>query len=306
MKNLYIGVDIGGPDVMIGIVTGRGEIIKKTHVNLSLFLPDRDDFINALIESIYAFINDVNISIRKIQSIGLGIAGTVDSKKGTIIFAPNLFFSNFEVKQIFEQAFDCPIFIGQDSRLATWGEYNVGKGKNYNSFALIRLGTGIGCGLVINGLLYHGAFNTAGEFGHQLIDVNGPQCNCGRRGCLETYCGELAIVKAGEHIMKGLTVKDIYDLAGMGNKEALGITNQIVEKLGTGIVNLVNLLSLELVTISGGISNAPDELLLNPLREFVREHAYSAIAEKVEINRSVLGDDAPLIGAALQDETTEF
>lgn len=306
MDNLYLGVDIGGPNITIGIVTGRGKIVKKTYVNLSLFLPEKEAFIDALIASIYTFLNDANISIHEIQSIGLGIAGTVDSKKGTIIFAPNLYFSNFEVKQILEQAFDCPIFIGQDSRVAAWGEYNVGKAKNYNNFALIRLGTGIGCGLIINGLLYHGAYNTAGEFGHQLMEVNGPQCNCGRRGCLETYCGGLAIVKAGERIMNGLSVKDVYDLAGMGNKEALSITNQVVEKLGTGIVNLVNLLSLELVTISGGISNAPEELLLNPLRKFVREHAYSAIAERVEINRSVLGDDAPLIGAALQDETTEY
>ena len=306
MDNIYIGVDVGSPNITIGAITDKGKIIKKKTVNLSRTIGDGVSFIDAIIESIYLFINDINLSIHEIESVGLGFPGTVDSKKGIIVFAPNMFFTNFEVKQILEQAFDCPIYIGQDSRVAAWGEYNAGRGENHNNFALIKLDVGIGCGIVINGLLYHGPFNTAGEFGHQLIDVDGPQCNCGRRGCLETYCGKKAIEKAGEEIKEGLKLKDIYILAQQGDDKALRITDQVVEKLGIGIVNLVNLLSLELIAISGWINDAPDELLLNPLREFVRTHAYPAIAHKVEIIRSVLGNDAPLIGAALQDETTEY
>ncbi len=306
MDKKHIGVDVGGTTINIAIVTSQGVIIAKNSLKTTDYLHENEKMILAIISAIKSLLSDNHIKADEIWSIGMGFPGTVDSQKGIVVFAPNIFFENVDVRTLMQNAFDCPIYLGQDSRAAAWGEFFIGQGRGVNNMASITIGTGIGCGLIINGLLYHGAFNTAGEFGHQLIDVNGPQCNCGRRGCLETYCGGLAIVKAGEHIMKGLTVKDIYDLAGLGNKEALGITNQVVEKLGTGIVNLVNLLSLELVTISGGISNAPDELLLNPLREFVREHAYSAIAEKVEIKKSVLSDDAPLIGAALQDETTEY
>ena len=306
MERKHIGVDVGGTTINIAIVTSEGNIIAKKSLKTTDYLHKNERMILAIVSTIKSLLADNLIKIDDIWSIGMGFPGTVDSNKGIVVFAPNIFFENVDVRSLMQSAFDCPIYLGQDSRAAAWGEFFIGQGRKVNNMASITIGTGIGCGLIINGLLYHGAYNTAGEFGHQMMDVNGPQCNCGRRGCLETYCGGLAIVKAGERIMRGLSVKDIYDLASMGNKEALFITNQVVEKLGTGIVNLVNLLSLELVTISGGISNAPEELLLNPLRKFVREHAYSAIAEKVEINRSVLGDDAPLIGAALQDETTEY
>ena len=306
MERKYIGVDVGGTTINIAIVTSEGNILAKKSLNTNDYFHENEKMILAIVSTIKSLLADNQVKINDIWSIGMGFPGTVDSHKGIVVFAPNIFFENVDVRSLMQSAFDCPIYLGQDSRAAAWGEFFIGQGRKVNNMASITIGTGIGCGLIINGLLYHGAYNTAGEFGHQLMDVNGPQCNCGRRGCLETYCGGLAIVKAGERIMKGLSVKDVYDLAGMGNKEALSITSQVVEKLGTGIVNLVNLLSLELVTISGGISNAPEELLLNPLRKFVREHAYSAIAEKVEINRSVLGDDAPLIGAALQDETTEY
>lgn len=306
MNRKHIGVDVGGTTINIAIVTPQGEILAKESLKTTTYLHDNEKMILAIVSEIKSLLAKNNVEKDEIWSIGMGFPGTVDSQKGIVVFAPNIYFENDNVKGIMQNAFDCPIYLGQDSRAAAWGEFLIGQKKKVNDMASITIGTGIGCGLIINGMLYHGAYNTAGEFGHQLMDVDGPQCNCGRKGCLETYCGGLSIVRAGKQIMEGLSVKDIYALADVGNKKALDITRQVVEKLGTGIVNLVNLLSLELITISGGISNAPDNLLLNPLHQFVREHAYSAIADKVKIERSVLGDDAPLIGAALQDETTEY
>lgn len=305
MKAINIGVDVGGTTINIGAVDPGGQIIAKKTVSTNP-KGGSDKVINSIIDGVFSLLVDLSLKKNSIASIGIGFPGTVDSKKGIVVFAPNIFFENVDVKSKITSTFNCPVFLGQDSRAAAWGEFNVGVGKNYNDMAAITIGTGIGCGLILNGKIFHGANNTAGEFGHQLLDPEGNLCNCGRNGCLETYCAGLAIVRSGKEIGDNLSVKDIYDLAVNGNPTAKKIAERVVVNLGIGMVNLINLTSLELIAISGGISNAPDALLLDPLREFIRERAYLSVSEKVQIVRSYLGEDAPLIGAALLDETTEY
>ena len=306
MEKINIGVDVGGTTINVGIVTSDGHIIEKSTTKTLADKGGHAIIIQTIIDSIMFLLGKSDFRLDDLRSIGLGFPGTVDSKKGLVIFAPNIFFENIDVKSKIAESFQCPVYLSQDSRAAAWGEYRVGAGRNYKNIAAITIGTGIGCGLIIDGKIFHGGHNSAGEFGHLIIDLEGPPCNCGRKGCLETYCAGLAIVRAGKKIGDNLTVKDIYDLAGSGDKTALEITNQVVHYLGIGLVNLINLTSLEMIAISGGISNAPDRLLLDPLRQFVEEHAYAAVARKVKINHSSLGDNAPLIGAALLDETTAY
>ena len=306
MDKISIGVDVGGTTINVGIVGSDGRIIEKTTAKTIAERGTHAMIIQTIIDNIKLLLDKSDYQLSDIQSIGLGFPGTVDSKKGMVIFAPNIFFEHIDVKSKIAETFQCPVYLGQDSRAAAWGEYRVGAGKNYKNMAAITIGTGIGCGLIMDGKIFHGAHNSAGEFGHLIIDPEGPSCNCGQKGCLETYCAGLAIVRAGKMIGDNLTVKDIYDLADSGNEMALRITEKVVHYLGMGIVNLINLTSLEMIAISGGISNAPSHLLLDPLRDFVAVHAYSAVARKVIINLSVLGDNAPLIGAALLDETTEY
>ena len=306
MEKINIGVDVGGTTINIGMVASDGRIIEKSTTKTLAGKGEHAVMIQTIIDSIMFMLGQSDYSLSDIQSIGLGFPGTVDSKRGLVIFAPNIFFENIDVKSKIAETFQCPVYLSQDSRAAAWGEYLVGAGRNYANIAAITIGTGIGCGLILDGKIFHGGHNSAGEFGHLIIDPEGPSCNCGRKGCLETYCAGLSIVRAGKKIGDDLTVKDIFNLADCGNTYALEITNQVVHYLGIGLVNLINLTSLEMIAISGGISNAPDRLLLDPLRTFVEERAYSAVARKVIINHSSLGDDAPLIGAALLDETTSY
>ena len=306
MDKIRIGVDVGGTTINVGIVASDGRIIEKSTSKTLAGKGEHAIMIQTIIDNIMFLLGQSKYKLSDIQSIGLGFPGTVDSKNGLVVFAPNIFFENIDVKSKIAETFQCPVYLGQDSRAAAWGEYCVGAGRKYTNMAAITIGTGIGCGLILDGKLFHGGHNSAGEFGHLMIDPKGPSCNCGRKGCLETYCAGLAIVRAGKKIGDTLTVKDIYNLADCGNMYALEITNQVVHYLGIGMVNLINLTSLEMIAISGGISNAPDRLLLDPLRTFVEENAYSAVARKVKINHSSLGDDAPLIGAALLDETTAY
>jgi glucokinase len=164
--------------------------------------------------------------------------------------------------------------------------------------------------MVFNGQIFHGPLNSAGEFGHQLVEFDGNLCNCGRVGCLEAHAGGLAIVRQANERISGIHellqktptevgVDDVYQLAQEGNAQARQLTDTVVKYIGMGLVNLINLSSVELICISGGISNAPSELLLDPLIQFVRSRAYISVADKVQICKSNLGEDAPLVGAAL-------
>jgi glucokinase len=164
--------------------------------------------------------------------------------------------------------------------------------------------------MVFDGKIFRGALNSAGEIGHQIVEIDGNRCNCGRHGCLEAHAGGLAILRTAmqfipemrELIRKDeseIGVHDVFQLALDGNAAALQLTDCVVRYIGMGLVNLINVSSVELICLSGGISNAPAELLLNPLREFIRGRAYVAVAKNVRICKSVLGEDAPLIGAAL-------
>jgi len=308
-KPFNVGVDLGGTNIKFCVTNESGTIISR-HKITTPAVSGSDAIIEAVVDSISVVLDAANTTISKVNSIGLGIPGTTDSQKGVVVFAPNIFMVNCEIVKAIQKVYDVPVFAAQDTRAAAWGEFSVGAGKGLSSIAIVTLGTGIGCGMVMNGKIFHGALNTAGEIGHQVVEIDGPLCNCGRHGCLETFAGGLAIVREAKASISGLgnllwkdtdsvSVQDVYELARRGNVSARRITDNVVKYVGIGLVSLINITSPELVSLSGGICNAPAELLVDPLIDFVRNRAYCTIASSISICRSPLGDDAPLIGAAL-------
>jgi glucokinase len=306
---LNIGVDVGGTNIKFGMTDENGQIRSQNKIRTEVG-GGSDAIVDSIIQGIEALLSKAEACLSAIRSIGLGIPGTTDSKNGVVVFAPNLFWRNVEIVKAIRQVFDTPVYIAQDTRAAAWAEYLIGAGKGLQSMASVTLGTGIGCGMVFAGRIYHGALNTAGEFGHQIVELDGNRCNCGRQGCLEAHAGGLAIVREAKAKIAGLAellqkgpaevaVRDVFRLAQEGNSQARQITDRVVKYIGMGLVNLININSLELISISGGISNAPPELLLDPLIEFVRTRAYESVSNKVRVCTSSLGDDAPMIGAAL-------
>ena len=306
---LNIGVDIGETNIKLGIVNDDGKILlqkkRATDANRG-----SDAIIKSIVEEVNQLLKDASLAEEEINSIGVGVPGTADSANGIVICAPNLFWRNVSIAPIIQRAFHAPVFLTQDTRAAAWAEYQVGGGRSARSVASVTLGTGIGCGMVFEGSIFHGALNTAGEFGHQIVEAEGELCNCARHGCLEAYGGGLAIVRdakkriplIGELLHKNhsdVSVDDVFKLAKQGNEQALELTHRAAMYIGIGLVNLINLNSIELICISGGISNALRELFLDPLIAFVRNRAYELIADKLCMRRSILGDDAPLIGASL-------
>ena len=306
-----VGVDIGGTNIKFGIVDESGAILVRRKADTE---PERgsDVIAESIVSGIRDLLQEASLRHGDLTSIGLGVPGTADSATGTVVYAPNLFWRNVPIVGAIQPSFAAPIAIAQDTRAAAWAEYLVGSARGVQNLAAVTLGTGIGCGMVIGGRIFHGGLNTAGEFGHQIVELDGDGCNCGRRGCLEAYAGGLAIVrKAKERIPdlskllgkseSAVTVSDVYELAGKGNQEARQIADEVMRYIGIGLVNLINLTSVEAICISGGISNAPPALLMDPLVKFVRRRAYQEVAGKVQLCRSALGEDAPLIGAALLD-----
>jgi glucokinase len=310
---LSIGVDIGGTSIKVGVVDAAGKILLQRKLDTC---PQRgsEAILHSINCEIAALLDAASLHQRHLAAIGLGVPGTADSASGTVVYAPNLFWRNVAIVSAIQPVFQVPVFLAQDTRAAAWAEYLAGAGRGLRGIAAITLGTGIGCGMVLDGRIFNGALNTAGEFGHQIVEIDGELCNCGRRGCLEAHAGGLAIVREGRRRIPefhttpaidptNLTVHDVFQLAEQGNAAACELTAQVVRYIGIGLVNLTNLNSLELIAISGGISNAPRKLLFDPLVTFVRNHAYETIADKIRICLSSLGEDAPLIGAALLHHT---
>jgi glucokinase len=306
---LNVGVDIGGTNIKFGIIDENGKILLQKKIKTE---PDRgsDVIVRSIIQGIDTILEKASLRHVDIRSVGLGVPGTADSNNGAVVYAPNLSWENVEIAKPIQQAINVPVYIVQDTRAAAWAEYLIGAGKGLRGVASVTLGTGLGCGMVFDGRIFYGALNTAGEFGHQIVELDGKLCNCGRRGCLEAYAGGLAILRdtkqripeVYELLQKSpskVGVHDVYQLAQEGNAQARQLTDNVVKYIGIGLVNLINISSVELISLSGGISNAPAELLLDPLRQFIQDRAYVTIADKVRVCRSALGEDAPLIGAAL-------
>jgi glucokinase len=308
-SNLSLGIDVGGTNIKFGVVDETGGILLRHKIRTATEAGS-DGIIHSIINTVPVVLAQTGLRLSDLHSLGLGVPGTTDPENGVVIFAPNIFWKDVPIVKRIRDAYDIPVYVAQDSRAAAWAEFLVGAGKGFGNLASITLGTGIGCGIIIDGKIYHGGLNTAGEFGHQLVEVDGNPCNCGKTGCVEAHAAGLFIVRTAKNgipnvsellnkSLEEISVNDVYNLAQQGNAVAQGIARDVVKYVGMGLVNLLNLNSHQLVAISGGISNAPDDLLFNPLVEFVRARVYESISKTVIICKSSLGDDAPMIGAAL-------
>jgi glucokinase len=307
-KQFSLGVDLGGTDIKFCIADEDGAVLSRHRVATPTSC---SGIVDAIVANIRFLLTSSGVGLDQVASIGLGIPGTVDPDRGMIVFAPNIFAVNVEIVKMIREHFDIPVYLAQDSQAAAWAEQVVGAGRGLASVATITIGTGIGCGLVIDGKIFRGSVgHTAGELGHQIVEIDGGECNCGRRGCLEVYAAGPGIIRAAKESISGLedllgksidavSAKDVYELATRGNGQALHVTDKVVKYLGLGLVSLVNLVSPNLITISGGICDAPSDLLFDPLVRFVRANAYPTISQSVQIRRSSLGSEAPLIGVTI-------
>jgi glucokinase len=312
----YIGVDLGGTNLRAAIVNiESGEFTGLKHV-----LAHAHEGHNAVMVRMADLINDVIASSEfqksDIGGIGIGVPGVLDLERGLVLFLPNLpgNWPKVPLRDTIENRVGLPTFLLNDVRSMTLAEWTYGAGRGVDTIACFAIGTGIGGGLVINGQLHLGIGGTGGELGHQIIDMNGPPCGCGSKGCLEAFASGPAIAAMGvKAVMQGLTtsIGDLvdYDLnrittrviaeaANAGDAIAQGIYATAGFYIGIAVSNVLAAVGPRKVVIGGGVAQAGD-LLLEPIRRTVDERVFIMPKEQVEILPAELGPYAGLVGAAL-------
>ena len=244
-------------------------------------------------------IEEKNLKLDNFLGIGVAVPGLIDKVKGILDFAPNLGWKDVHISKIFKDKYGLPIILNNEAKAAAIGE----RGSVYpkmNNMVFVSINEGIGCGIFINGKLYRGASGNAGEFGHIIIDTNGPICHCGNRGCWEIFASENYIVNSYLKLPnrnRKLTKKEIYQLGKNGDKKVIEIFIETGRNIGVGLVNIINGLSPELLVIGGGIVEIKDYIYEEIIKK-LEESALSVSYKKVEIKFSKLGNLAAVYGMA--------
>jgi glucokinase len=308
-----IGIDLGGTTVKFAILTVEGEIQQKWSIETDI-QNEGKHIVSNIIKSINHRLNLYRLSANDFLGIGMGSPGLVDREKGTVIGAYNLNWTNLQsVKEQIESGTGIPFFIDNDANVATLGERWKGAGENGKDVVFVTLGTGVGGGIISDGILIHGKWGAAGEIGHIIVEPNGYQCTCGNQGCLETVASATGVIRlardlseefSGTSELKWLiddgqevTAKTVFDQAKRGDKFALIVLNKFYFYLGLACGNIANVLNPEFIVIGGGVS-AAGEMLLNGVKEYFQKFAFPQVRKSTKIKLALLGNDAGVIGAA--------
>jgi glucokinase len=302
---ISLGIDIGATKANIGLVTSSGKIIDSARISVQSDMRP-EDFVKMLYREVEKLIRINGFNKEEIYFYGVGVPGTADYQTGIVEYCPNLGWEDLPLGALFKKYLGLDILVSQDSRLAAWAEYLLGAGQNYKTNICLTLGTGIGGGIIIDGKIYHGAMNTAGEVGHSVFQKDGRLCKCGNQGCMERYSSGTGIIERALETFPEKFVdlphrsETVFSLAYAGDQDMLALIHEVVSDLAVGIANVVSILSPEAVIISGGLCDH-EELIIKPLRELVYQSGYYSWTRKkqLKIERAQMGPEAPMIGAAL-------
>ncbi len=310
----YLGIDLGGMSIKAGVCDDDGKILHKDTC-VTVRNQGGDRIIDDMAALCLKVISDAGLKVEDIEYAGIASPGSADQEKGVIIYASSLPFLNYPIAaKLTEKTGIKKIYIENDANAAAKGEATFGAAKGCKDSICVTLGTGVGGGIIINGKVYSGCNFSGGELGHIVIEKNGADCECGRKGCLECYASATALMKMTREKMledsdtvmwslcdgdiKNVTGKTAFDAAQQGDKSGQEIVDRFVDYLGAGIVNFVNIFQPEVLTIGGGVSKQGENLLA-PLREILEREQYSRHSDKKTILKAAeLGNDAGIIGAA--------
>ncbi len=310
---LVVGVEMGVTHLTV-LVTNLAPDVKVRY-DVPFDVAERPEVgIDRLVMGIQAALSQIplgNGAHWHIAGIGVGVPGPVDIANGLLV-APPLIpeWDGFPLRAELVARLALPVLIDNDATLGVLGEYTYGAGQHVEALAYLKVGTGIGCGLICNGEVYRGARGYAGEIGHLMVALNGPPCRCGSYGCLEAMAGGEAVAQQAKLALKAghrsslsniadpntITARDVAAAALAGDALGRQILNTAGHLLGIALADLVNLLNPGRIVIGGGLSQAGD-LLLAPLRDTVRTRAMRASGQATEIVPAALGRDSIALGA---------
>ena len=315
-ERFIIGVDLGGTNIVIGAMPADGSRQLAVHS-----IPTRADLgadgvvarIAELTEQVIVETCDATGATRSsFLGVGIGSPGPLDRERGVVIFTPNLGWRDFPLRDRVQDAVRLPATLDNDANCATLGEWWIGAAKGARHVVGLTIGTGIGGGLILDGRLYHGVSDVAGEIGHTTIDSTGRRCGCGNYGCLEAYASGPAIAERARESLAGgessvmtslvggdlsrLNAALVYAAAQQGDELAIQVVRETARFLGAGIANLLNIFNPEVVVLAGGVTQAGDALF-EPMRAEVRRRAFRPAVEACRIVPGELRGTAGVVGA---------
>ncbi len=315
-----IGVDLGGTKIAVALVDAKGQID-----TLHKYATDVDGGPEAITSQIVAGVRELrgssgsagsaNSSSGLVIGVGVGVAGQIEAGSGLVHFAPNLDWHEVPLKAELEKALSLPVVVTNDVRAITWGEWLFGAGKGVDDLICMFVGTGIGGGVVAGGRMLAGSSNTAGEIGHISIDMHGPLCTCGNRGCMEVFAGGWAIAARAQNIARthpqeanlllqlaennrdNLTAEIVAEAYHQNDPLALHLVGEVVEALVAGTVSLINTFNPRLIILGGGVIDGLPEII-DQVDAKVRWRCLRAAAQHLRIVAARLGGEAGVVGAA--------
>jgi glucokinase len=312
-RELVVGADVGGTNVKATVVAADGHPLWQDDIRTDP--ADPVDTIDRLAAAVAAWRERAAIDA-EVGAVGLACAGIVDRDSGRLGRSPNLpGWEGVNLLATLRAGFgDLALTVANDVNAAVYGEYLYGAGQGCQDLVMIAMGTGVGGGVLVRGELVTGFGHGAGEIGHMTLDLDGPDCTCGNRGCLEAYCGSVGLLQEARRLAaaglttaawrdlvagrgEALTTRDCHALAEAGDKTALAFFGAAGRRLGQAVASLVNVLAPERVIIGGGVALAGD-LILDPCRAMVARHVIGTAGRATPVTLAALGPHAAARGAA--------
>ena len=313
-SELYIGVDLGGTKILAGVFDSRLKLI-GTYKLSTKAQRGAEGVIERISRCVRDAVDECDLKLDQVRGIGIGAPGAVDSVSGTVVFAPNLDWRDVPLAKELSQELKLPVFLENDCTLSMLGVYEAELETKPRSVLGIFLGTGIGGGLILDGEIYRGFTRCAGEVGHMVLEINGPKCGCGNRGCFEALASRTALfqrirsaVKEGqETLLTGMLGKDLEDLRSgdlrkairRGDKFVDHIVEEAAEYTGIAVANLANILGPEVIVLGGGVIEALGDEMMSIIVETANDYAMPGALKGVEIIATELGDNAGITGGAV-------
>ena len=309
-ESFNICLDVGGTKVLGAIFNEKDEIIYRLKKRSKSSGEGSADVEKVIISVVEEMIAESGIDRSKLNAIAPCAPGVIDQDRGVVLFTPNLPWRDYDMASSMRKKFGVPFYVGNDVNLGVLGEYHFGAGRGYKNIVGFFVGTGMGGGLILNGSLYTGNRFKAAEYGHMVLDPEGPLCNCGQRGCLEAFSskqGMSAYIRQqaargretmmAEAVQEGVfRSKKLKKALEAGDKVAMEAVDRACHWLAVAAGNMINIFSPDLVLLGGGVIEAVGDLFLEKVLAEVDRYCMPLIRSTVDIKIADLGDDSILYG----------
>ncbi len=306
-----ICLDIGGTKILGAIFNEKKEIVYRLKKKTKEAGDDADNVEKMIISVVEDMITESDIKKKDIKAIAAGAPGVIDQGAGIILTSPNLPWTNYDIKSSIEKKFDIPFYIGNDVNVGVLGEWKYGVAKGYNNVVGFFVGTGMGGGLILDGKMFTGNKYKAAEYGHMILDPEGPLCGCGQRGCLEAFSSKKGmsayIMQQTSRGRKNMLAETIENgvFKSKNLKKALAakdtVTIEAVDRachyLAIATGNMINTISPDIVVYGGGVMEAVGDIFMEKILAEVDRYCMPSIRSTVELKKAALGDDSNIYGA---------